>query len=240
MLMLRSLRKLSGFRLRAADAVLGKPKNWLFDDAQWALRYLVLDLGFWPARHRVIVAPFAFGQIDERAWLLSLEGTRKDLEDGSPFPTDANGSRACAHEHERRLGWLWHDGTGLASRAEVETAQDGVGALTRQYHIPHLRSWREALGCRIQAGDAEIGFISDFIAEDRDWTILYLVVDTGHSWAGKKLLVLPDWIEGVSWEDGLLRVNVPMQLICDAPQFVPSLLVKQDYQKELFGIYYGQ
>jgi hypothetical protein len=238
--MLRSLRILSGFRIRAADGGLGQPKNWLFDDAQWAVRYLVLEAGFWPARHRVLVGPLAFGRIDEPAWLLCLDGTRKDLQDGSPLAMEGDGAAPREQEHSRRLGWLWHDGAGFMSRAGIETAQDDLGAVTRHYHDPHLRSWRDALGCRIRAGNAEIGRITDFIAEDHDWTILYLVVDTGHSWAGKKLLVLPDWIETVNWEDGVAQVNVARQLICDAPQFIPSLLAKRDYQEELFGIYYGQ
>ena len=240
MLMLRSLRKLSGFRLRAADGDLGKPRNWLFDDAQWAVRYLVLDAGCWPAHRRVLVGPFDFGQIDERAWLLRLEGTRKHLEDGSPLARDANGSDPCAHEHARRLGWLWHDGPGFANRAALATAQDAVGAVTNHCPDPHLRSWREALGCQIQAGQDRIGFLSDFIAEDRDWTILYLVVDTGHSWAGRKVLVLPDWIGGVSWEEGVVHMNVAPQLVCDAPQYLPSLIVKPEYEEELFAMYYGQ
>jgi hypothetical protein len=167
MLTLRNLRKLSGFRLRTADGNLGKRKNWLFDDAQWAVRYLVLDVGFWPAHRRVLVGPFAFRQTDERAWLLCLEGTRKSLEDGSPLARDANGSRPCEREHARRLGWLRHDASGFVSRAAVETARDAVEAAAKHFHDRHLRSWWEALGCRIQAGNAEIGFISDFIAENR-------------------------------------------------------------------------
>jgi len=239
MLMLRSLRLLSGFRIRAADGSLGQPKNWLFDDVRWTVRYLVLKSGFWPARHRVLVRPFAVGRIDERAWLLCLDGARKNHPDGPPLATKVHGAPPREREHSRHLGWFWHDGAGFISRVAVQTAQDDVGAVAKCCHDPHLRSWREALGCRIQAGNAEIGRLSDFIAEDRDWTILYLVVDTRHSWAGKKLLVLPDWIERKSWEDGLLRLNVARQLICDAPQFIPSLLVNTDYQEELFGIYYG-
>jgi hypothetical protein len=240
MLMLRSLRKLSGLRLRAGDGDLGKPKNWLIDDAQWAVRYLVADLGWWPAHRRVLVAPLAFRQIDECALVLFLNGTRKDLEDSSPLARGLNG--ACPYEqgHAQRLGRLWHDGAGFVSRAAVETAQDAVGAVAKHHHDPHLHSWREALGCRLQAGNAEIGLISDFIAEDQDWTILYLVVDTGHWWAEKKLLVLPDWIEGVSWKNALVHLNVPRQLICDAPEFMPSLLFKREYEEELFGMYYGQ
>ncbi len=238
--MLRSLRKLSDFKLRATDGDPGKPKNWLFDDAQWAIRYLVLDAGFWPAQHRLFVKPFAFGRIDERAWLLCLDDARKNLEDGSPQPKDLNRACPCEQEHSRPFGWPWHDEAHFVSRAAVETAPDGVDAAAKQSPEPNLHSWREALGCKLQAGKTEIGVISDFIAEDRDWTILYLVVDTGRWWAEKKLLVLPDWIEGVSWKEALAYVNVPRQLICDAPEFMPSLLFKPEYEEELFRIYYGQ
>jgi len=39
----------------------------------------------------------------------------------------------------------------------------------------------------MQASDGEIGHLKDFLVEDADWSIRYLVVDTKNWWPGKKV-----------------------------------------------------
>ena len=43
---------------------------------------------------------------------------------------------------------------------------------------PHLRSAEEVTGYHILASDGEIGHVRDFLLEDDDWSIRYIVVDT--------------------------------------------------------------
>jgi len=238
--MLRSLRKLSGCRLRAADGDLGKPRTWLLDDSYWAGRYLVVDQVLWLRHRKVLVPPSAFGEIDESACAFFLEGTRTSLAAHSPKETDVNESWPLDRDHSHSIGRVWHEGIGHKNRAVVETRMQDPEATAGEHGNPHVCTWQEVFGCRIHAGDAELGRISDLIAEDRTWTILYLVMDAGHWWAEKKLVVLPDWIDCVDWQKALVRVKVARQLICDAPQFVPSLLFKREYEQELLNMYYGQ
>ena len=65
-------------------------------------------------------------------------------------------------------------------------------------------------------------------------------MNAGHWWAGKKLVALPEWVHGVDWAKALVRVKVARQLIYDAPQFIPLLLVRREYEAELLGRCYGQ
>jgi hypothetical protein len=43
---------------------------------------------------------------------------------------------------------------------------------------PHLRSTKDVTGRTIQAQDGEIGHVSDFVVDEEDWAIRYLIVDT--------------------------------------------------------------
>jgi hypothetical protein len=72
----------------------------------------------------------------------------------------------------------------------------------------HLRSTYGVSGHHIQALDGEIGHVEDFIIDDETWAIRYLVVDTRNWWPGKKVLVSPQWIESVSWEERKVFVNL--------------------------------
>ena len=56
---------------------------------------------------------------------------------------------------------------------------------------PHLRSIEAVTGYHIHASDGEIGHVEDFLMDDADWSIHYLVVDTKNWWPGKKVLISP-------------------------------------------------
>jgi len=45
--MLKSLAEPEGYRLDAIDGDIGRCRDFLFDDAQWAVRYMVADTGGW-------------------------------------------------------------------------------------------------------------------------------------------------------------------------------------------------
>jgi sporulation protein YlmC with PRC-barrel domain len=65
---------------------------------------------------------------------------------------------------------------------------------------PHLRSTGDVTGYRIHAADGEIGDVEDFIIDDQTWNVHFLVVDTGHWFPGKKVLISPRWISKIKWE----------------------------------------
>lgn len=62
-----------------------------------------------------------------------------------------------------------------------------------------LRSAKELYGYKIMATDGKVGKAYDFFFDDLDWTIRYLVVDTGSWLPGRKVIIsstvlgLPDW-----------------------------------------------
>ena len=213
----------------------------MFDDSYWVVRSLVADTGFWPKHRVVLLTPSAFKEINEAVSVLFLNGTRTalvshELEESAQdrawtsVLNNAQGTDPARHEKMESL-----------NRATVETIINGIGATAREHGNQHLCSWREVVGCRIQAENSDLGYVSDVIIEDRSWTILYFVLSIGRWWwARKNLLVLPDWIEYLNWDKHWMRVKVAPQLICDAPQFHASLLWSYEYEQELFDLYYNQ
>ncbi len=72
----------------------------------------------------------------------------------------------------------------------------------------HLRSTKAIIGYRIQASDGPIGTVSGFTAEVWSWGIRELVVETGHWYSGKPILILPESIDRISYEDSTVFVNL--------------------------------
>jgi sporulation protein YlmC with PRC-barrel domain len=65
----------------------------------------------------------------------------------------------------------------------------------------HLQTATAIIGYAMQAEDGEIGHVKDVLVDDKAWTIRYLVVDTEEWWAGKKVLVSPEWLTPVTWDE---------------------------------------
>ena len=77
----------------------------------------------------------------------------------------------------------------------------------------HLRSTHAVSGYHIQALDGEIGHVEDFIIDDETWAIRYLMVNTHNFWPGRKVLISPQWIENVSWDESKVFVNLSRDAI---------------------------
>ena len=73
--MLRSLSKLEGYKLLAEDGDIGRCSDFLVDDAQWGVRYMVADTGQLLPGRKVLVSPVQMKQPqwETRHLLASLE-----------------------------------------------------------------------------------------------------------------------------------------------------------------------
>jgi hypothetical protein len=102
----------------------------------------------------------------------------------------------------------------------------------------HLRSVKAVTGYHIHASDGEIGHVADFLVEDGDWSIRYLVVDTNNWWPGKKALISPRSTRDIDWSNSLVNLNVTQKQVKDSPTYDPSKVVDRAYENH-FNNYYG-
>ena len=89
---------------------------------------------------------------------------------------------------------------------------DGVGAAAQR------------LGYPIQTSEGAIGHVIDFIMDDKSWGICHLVVETGHRYSGKEIVISPKHIDRISYEESKVFVNVTKDAILEAPQYHVSPL----------------
>jgi hypothetical protein len=72
----------------------------------------------------------------------------------------------------------------------------------------HLRSTKAVTGYRIQATDGPLGSVSGFMVDGRNWTIREVVVQTGHWYSRKEILILPENIQRISHENATVSVSL--------------------------------
>ncbi len=242
--MLRDAKSLEGFKLGALDGQIGRVKEFYFDDQTWTARYLVADTGSWLPERQVLISPFALGQVDENQKILHVNLTRQRVEACPGIEMDKPISRQYEWEYYRYYGWpmYWY-GPALWGPAPFPVyghggvPADPVPPRTELEADPHLRSTREVRGYHIHALDGEIGHVEDFLIDDEDWAIRYLVVGTRNWWPGRKVLVSPAWIENVSWDESTVKVDLHRETIKNAPEFSPGLPVTRDFEQKLFDYY---
>jgi hypothetical protein len=92
-------------------------------------------------------------------------------------------------------------------------------------------------GYHVEASNGSLGHVEDFIIEDETWAIRYLVVSTRNWIPGKKVLVSPQWIKHIRWEDSKVEVSLTREAIKDAPELTDDLLISRNYELELHRHY---
>jgi len=72
-------------------------------------------------------------------------------------------------------------------------------------------------GYKLRCLDEEIGKVKEFYFDDHNWTIWYLVADTGNWLVGRKVLISPYALDGVNNEDQYIVINLTKNQIENSP-----------------------
>jgi sporulation protein YlmC with PRC-barrel domain len=84
-------------------------------------------------------------------------------------------------------------------------------------------------GYHIQANDGMIGQVSDFIMDEKSWAIRRLVVETGHWFSGKEVLISLSKIDRISYEESKVFVNLKKEAIRQEPEYYVPPVGAADY-----------
>ncbi|MFZ3049025.1 MAG: PRC-barrel domain-containing protein [Desulfatirhabdiaceae bacterium] len=216
------------YEIRATDGDLGKVDEFYFDDETWTIRYIIAETGNWLERRKVLISPVAFGKPDPESRTIAVNLTRSQVKHSPDIDTQ----KPVFRQHEAQLNeyyqWPWRGGYGGSfgttplplSDDEVLAEQEASAPEHRD--DPNLRSTRQVTGYHIHAADGEIGHVEDFVVDDEDWTIRFLVVDTANWLPGKKVLLSPQWIKRVDWADSSVYYNLTRESVENSQEFDPS------------------
>ncbi|HEY9239621.1 MAG TPA: PRC-barrel domain-containing protein [Burkholderiaceae bacterium] len=260
--MLRHLKDLQGYALRATDGDVGSIKDFYFDDDRWVVRYLIVETGSWLDSRKVLISPHSLGTPDHDARVLPVSITRDQVRDSPDIDTDKPVSRQHEADHLGYYGYApYWDSIGLWGTSPLPgmmlpeggmappAALSGVGVLETERTLaaemaqrhadddPHLRSCKDVSGYHIKAQDGEIGHVQGFIVDEADWAIRYLVVDTSNWWVGHQVLVAPQWIREVSWADNTVSVDLTQDAIQNAPEWDPTQPPDRSHETEIYRHY---
>ncbi|MEO6877140.1 MAG: PRC-barrel domain-containing protein [Gemmatimonadaceae bacterium] len=246
-IMLRSLRDLEKYAVSATDGDLGHVGDFLTDDQQWAVRYLVVESGGLIGRRHVLISPISFGRADWATQRFHLTLTLDQIKSSPDIDTEQPVSRQRERDYLGYFGYpsywgqaaLWGMGTYPAWLAGSTPYDAPPTAPTEPAGDVHLRSANELRGYHIHGSDGAIGHVDDFVLDDESWAIRFLVIDTSAWWFGKKVLVSPYWADSVHWNDRTIHLDISRALVQGSPEWNPDAPVNRELEQRLYD-YYGR
>jgi sporulation protein YlmC with PRC-barrel domain len=237
--MLRTASHLKGASIAATDGEIGSVQDLYFDDSTWTVRYLVVDTGTWLPGRQVLISPRSLRPMtdDDR---IPVALSKAQVEKSPSIELDRSVDRQYEEEYSQYYGYpfYWsgpyrwgaspYPGEGPLSTSRAMSAMPPSGD-------PSLRSARNVMGYYIEATDGDIGHVEDFLIDDQEWAIRYMIVDTRNWWPGKKVVISPEWITRVSWPDSRVYVEMTKGGIKAAPEYDPNRPMKREYESRLFS-----
>jgi hypothetical protein len=250
--MMQVISPLKGFAIEAKDGRMGTVVDFLFDDATWRVRWLVIDCGTWLTGRKALIHPSAIlrADLEHQRFIVSL--TKAQVEKGPELAEHQPVSQQMENQLYTYYGWdpLWSgpylsETPGAMAWPYMPPPYFGLG-LTDAAHGKgaslhgadrRLRSVDEVTGYRVHAVDGEIGHIENFMIDDADWSIHYLVVDTRNWWSGKRVLISPLAVKSIDWFDRHVELDVARQKVKSSPPWDPLDTFTQLYAKRLHDHY---
>lgn len=228
--MLRYLSRLMGFRILASDGEIGSVDDFYFDDAQWVIRYLVVQTGSWLEDRRVLLGPEAVSEIDRQHKHIVVALKCDQVSQSPPLDTAKPISRLEESRLRAYYGWpmYWTPGLGpYAATMVLDADPQADRELEERIKESHLRSCREVTGYHVAALDGEMGHVEDLLADEQSWQIRHVVIDT-RNWLPGRKVVLPISAAGAfDWAESTLAVERTREQIRTARELDPESLKGQ-------------
>jgi hypothetical protein len=91
-----------------------------------------------------------------------------------------------------------------------------------------LRSANDLKDFSIGATDGEIGRVEEFYFDDKQWTVRYIVVNTGGWFNVRKVLISPYAVDGTDWNGRTIETALTREEVMESPRIDVNNPVSRD------------
>ncbi|CQR47515.1 PRC-barrel domain protein [Paraliobacillus sp. PM-2] len=239
-------------KINASDGKLGGVLDIYFDDKFWTVRYLVVDTRKWLPGKKVLLSPVSFDSVDMENGSLHVLATTEMIKNAPNQHEDEPVSKQAETKLINYYGWPnysfglgglagpWGGYTYPQDLVDAQNSgllQNDVSTDDAMDH--HLRSVNEIdgsfFGYRVEASDGEIGHVSDFVIDDENWKIYYIVVNTNDPLASDHILLSTDWINKVEWASQKVFIDLTKDQFKEIKDFDPNEPITRAYEEKLYS-----
>lgn len=221
---------LEDYNIVATDGELGKIKDLYVDEQKWDLRYVSIDTRKWLPGKKVLLSPSSITGVNEEEKQLEVKYDKETVRNSPDVPEETQLSRETEQQLNEYYGWgptladpIMYGGGQMPTINLIRTPQTTT---TEPLHDPvnpedELRSGDEVIGFRVHANNGKLGNVADFIYDDTNWKIRYVVVESSDSILNPKYYVYnTDLIESANWLEGDLYMSGSLETLEKADLFI--------------------
>ena len=241
---------IKGYQIAASDGLLGTVSDFLFSDDGWRIKWLVVDTGKWLPGRQVRIHPRALGPPDAALRHFPVSLTKQQVKESPDIATDQPVSRQMEQHLYDHYGWdpAWGETYFQAGAITSKLVPPPYLAGAFPHDTPHtiidrpptdshLRSVVAMRGYHIRASDGDIGHVADFLVDDADWSLRYIMADTGNWWPGVQVLLSPTVVRTIDWGEQTLTVSLSRDQVKSSPKYSAAKIVDGHYEQELTDHY---
>ena len=245
--MLRSMKSMEDYTIGATDGIIGRVRDFYFDDDAWVIRYLVVDCGDTAKRRKVLISPISVGRPNWSEKILPVSLTCSQVANSPEIDTDkpVSSQQEMGYLGYYGYGNYWGGGGLWGAGLYPDVLQGGLLHGNPATHFPHrhddlhLRSGNVVMHYYVHAIDGDIGHVDGFLVDEASWAIRYLVVNTSNWWLGHKVLIAPPWIDDIDWAQCKVAVGMTREAVNRAPTYDPAISLDRS-QEEAIHMHYGR
>lgn len=100
-----------------------------------------------------------------------------------------------------------------------------------------IRSLDDLKGYHFEAKDGELGRVRDFYFDDQNWTVRYLVLETGKWLPGRNVLIAPQAIDSTDRKERRIHLDLSYDQVKKSPPLATDLPVSRQHEQELHDHY---
>lgn len=229
----------------ATDGEIGKVKAFYFDEETWTIRYLVVETGNWPFSHKVLISTEVLltnhSEQEVFAVILTKEQIKSSMDIGTAdhllHPKKINLHDHYPLKYDDNVRNYAFDNK--ESRYKVLSFEEDNKASEKPDPNAHLRRSDKVIGYSIMAVDGKIGDLEDFIIDDGNWNLDFMVVDAGNLCPGKKVIISQKRITETNWDTSSVIVNASVEDVKNSHEYDSNQPMNDVYSTVLHD-YYGR
>lgn len=241
--MLNKVKEIKNYKINCLDGEIGKVKDFYFEDQNWTVKYLIVNMGNWLIGRQVLISPRSIVSVNKEVETISVNLSKEQVENSPLLESD---KPVSLQYQEQFYGYYQYPlyATGMQDGSTlnvipIETEKELILQKAEEARDwdPNLRSINVVNGYTIQALDNRLGHVDDFIIDIDSWKIRYLLIDTKVWLPGRKILIAPGWIDHVSWDESKVFVKLTTDEIKASPDFSEEAILNRDYETKMYEHY---
>jgi hypothetical protein len=201
----------------------------------------------------VLLAPDTFQKPDWETKVQPVNLTRAQIKDSPPVDFDKPISRQYEADLHQYYNWPTYWGGGGVPYTAVASAAPAIAPVDKplvddrlptevvegleQSEETYIKSIRELTNYGLEATDGSIGHITDCFIDDENWTIRYLLIDTGHWLPGQQVVIPVAAVDNADWAGASIHVKLSQAEVKQSPPYDPNRPLDQTTEGELQAHY---